>query len=157
LHTRDLDALATLMDSAVEIPGTRIKVGLDALLGVIPGLGDVASSLASLYILRRAHRLGVGRATLIRMGANVAADLAVGAIPLAGDIFDVFWKANRRNVALLQRHARATPATAARLRRSDRWFVGLAVTGLLGLAAASAVTAYYLAAWLVSAAGQFFQ
>ena len=77
----DLDALATLLDSAVRIPGLGVKVGLDAVLGLIPGVGDAASSLASLYILSRAHRMGVGRATLSRMGLNIAADLVVGAIP----------------------------------------------------------------------------
>ena len=150
----DLDALARVMDSAVEVPGVKIKFGLDAVLGLIPGVGDLATSVASLYILGRAHRMGVGRATLARMVINILIDLLVGVVPVAGDVVDVFWKANRRNVALLQRHAHATPQRVLRLRWADRAFVGGAIVLVVSLTIASAVASYYVIAWMLSAGRQ---
>ncbi len=102
----EMDALATLMDSAIKIPNTPFRVGLDALLGLIPILGDTVSALISSYIISRAKKLGVPRLTLARMSANLFLDWAIGIVPLAGDIFDIGWKANRRNVELLRQHLR---------------------------------------------------
>lgn len=99
-----LEALAHLMDTALVIPGINRRVGLDAALGLVPVLGDVAGVLISSYIVYEAKRLGVPRRLLWRMMANVALDGAVGSVPLAGDLLDVVFKANRRNVALLRRH-----------------------------------------------------
>ena len=96
----DLAALARWMDSAFRIPGLGVKFGLDAIIGLIPGLGDAATSLVSLYILAQARQLGVGRATLARIALNIAIDVIVGAVPLVGDVFDIYWKSNQRNVAL---------------------------------------------------------
>lgn len=98
-----LRRIARLLDAQFCIPGTSWRFGADSLLGLVPGLGDSATALVSLYILIEAHRLGVRPATLARMGWNVALDLGLGAVPLAGDIFDFFWKSNLRNIELLER------------------------------------------------------
>jgi len=105
---RGLDALrrwARIFDSAFRIPGTGITFGLDPILGLIPGLGDVASPVFSLFFLWHGLRLGVPKVVLARMFFNVLIDAAVGAIPLVGDFFDFGWKANTWNLALLERHA----------------------------------------------------
>lgn len=146
----DLDWLAQWMDSAIKIPGVGVRIGLDAILGLIPGIGDAAATVVSLYIIRRAHQLGVGRATLLRMSLNVAGDLILGAIPIAGDVIDVFWKANQRNVALLRRHAVATPPQARKMRLTDRLVAGSVIVLVAALAIASVVAAYYLLDWSVS-------
>ncbi len=95
-------ALAVLLDTAWEIPGTRFRVGLDSLIGLIPGAGDVITTLAAAYIVAEAKRLGVRRRTLLRMVGNVGVDALVGIVPLAGDLFDVAFKANARNLRLLE-------------------------------------------------------
>ncbi len=110
----ELELLAHWMDSAFHIPGIGLRFGLDAIIGLIPGLGDTLTSLASLYILNAGRRYGVPRVTMLRMAANIAVDYLVGMIPLAGDAFDVVWKANQKNVALLRRHVLATPAEERR-------------------------------------------
>ena len=84
------------------IPGTRYRVGLDGLVGLIPGVGDAAGALLSTYILYEAMRLGAPRRVLLRMAANIALESVVGALPVVGDLFDVAWQANTKNVALLQ-------------------------------------------------------
>jgi uncharacterized protein DUF4112 len=99
-----LDALASLLDTAFLVPGTNIRFGVDALIGLVPGIGDVVTTLMSLYIVREARALGAPRHLIARMLVNVALDGVVGAVPLLGDAFDVMWRANRRNMALLQRH-----------------------------------------------------
>jgi hypothetical protein len=99
-----LDMLATLFDTAVLIPGTNIRFGIEALLRLWPGVGDATASALSLYVLYEASRLGIPRLLLGRMLANVVLEGAIGAVPIAGDAFDVFFRANRRNIALLREH-----------------------------------------------------
>ncbi len=99
-----IDALATLLDTAFLIPGTKVCFGLDALIGLVPGIGDLVTTAMSLYIVNEARTLGVPRLLIIRMLANVALDGLVGAVPLVGDAFDVMWRANRGNIALLRDH-----------------------------------------------------
>jgi len=99
-----IDALATLMDTAFLVPGTQIRFGLDALIGLVPGIGDAVTTLISLYIVSEARALGAPPLVIARMIANVALDGLVGAVPLAGDAFDVAFRANRRNMALLRAH-----------------------------------------------------
>jgi Domain of unknown function (DUF4112) len=99
-----IDVLATLMDTAFLIPGTNIRFGLDALIGLVPGFGDAITTIISLYIVNEARALGAPPLLIVRMLANVAVDGLVGAIPLAGDAFDVVFRANRRNIALLREH-----------------------------------------------------
>ena len=93
--------LSRLLDEQFRIPGTTYRVGLDGLLGLIPGIGDAAGALLSAYILYEAIRLGAPKTVLLRMGANIGIDTVVGAIPVMGDIFDIAWKANKKNAALL--------------------------------------------------------
>jgi hypothetical protein len=97
-----LDALATLLDTAFILPGINVRFGLDALIGLVPGIGDAITTAMSLYIVHEARQLGAPRHVLLRMLANVALDGFVGAVPLVGDAFDVMWRANRRNMRLLQ-------------------------------------------------------
>ena len=97
-----LDALASLLDTAILIPGTNVRFGLDAMIGLVPGVGDVVTTLLSLYIVKEARALGAPRHLILRMLGNVALDSMVGAVPLAGDVFDVMWRANRRNMNLLR-------------------------------------------------------
>src|SRR5919108_6041955 len=97
-----LDQLAGVLDDIFQIPGTRIRFGLDALLGLIPGLGDAISGATSMLIIVAAWRRGLPRITLARMFANVAVDSLLGAMPIFGDMFDVWWKANRMNLKLLR-------------------------------------------------------
>src|SRR4051812_31691944 len=99
-----LDALASLLDTAFVVPGTNIRYGFDAMIGLIPGIGDAVTTAMSLYIVHEARQLGAPRHVIARMLANVALDGVVGAVPFLGDAFDVMWRANRRNMALLRNH-----------------------------------------------------
>jgi len=104
-HSRALQrtqTLARLMDNAIRIPGTRYRFGLDPILGLLPGGGDVASMAISGYIIWQAWQIGATTGTLRKMLLNLLIDAAVGTVPLAGDVFDFAFKANRRNVALLE-------------------------------------------------------
>lgn len=96
---------ARVFDSAFRIPGTQIRFGLDPILGLVPGLGDVASPVFSLFFIWHGVRLGVPKVVLMRMVLNVLIDSGVGAIPVLGDLFDFGWKANAWNLVLLERHA----------------------------------------------------
>lgn len=99
-----IERLAHLMDDSIAIPGTDLRVGLEAVVGLIPGLGDLATALVSLHIISEARKLGVPKNTISKMIWNVVVDTVVGAVPGAGDVFDAFWKANRKNIALIKRH-----------------------------------------------------
>jgi hypothetical protein len=99
-----LEALAKLMDGAFVIPGTNTRIGLDGLIGLIPGIGDVISGIISSYLIWEARQLGVSKWVMARMIGNTFVDTAVGAIPLAGDVFDVMFRANMKNMALLRGH-----------------------------------------------------
>jgi hypothetical protein len=92
------------MDAAFAIPGTRIRLGADAALGLVPGVGDLVAKIAAAYILYEAHQLGVPKRKLVRMGGNVLVDLMFGSVPVAGDVFDVFWRANSRNMRIVRDH-----------------------------------------------------
>ena len=96
--------MTRLMDEAVAVPGTRLRVGLDSLLGLLPGVGDLAGAAVSGYALLVAARLGAPPAVLLRMLLNIGVDTLVGAVPLLGDLFDLGWKANRRNLRLLEQY-----------------------------------------------------
>jgi len=96
-----IDALATLLDTALVIPGTGIRFGLDGLIGLFPVIGDAITTTLSLFIVYEAYQLGAPGHVIVRMLGNVAVDGALGAVPLVGDAFDALWRANRRNVRLL--------------------------------------------------------
>ena len=142
LDPRRLDRLRRLghlLDSAVRLPGTRFRFGLDSVIGLIPGVGDLVGGALSLYILLEAARMGVPRPLLVRMGYNILVDVLVGAVPLLGDLFDAGFKANLRNLALVQQHVEH-PTTS---RRASRRFAALLVLGL-GLLLVGAVAAAVL-------------
>jgi len=127
-----LRAIVRLLDTAIEIPGTGWRIGLDAILGLVPGLGDLVTTAVSAWTVREARLLGVSRSARIRMGWNIAIDFLVGAVPLAGDFFDAAWKANVKNLEIIERDLerragrRAEPLpllrslTGSPLRRSPR-------------------------------------
>lgn len=94
--------LADWLDTRFVIPGTNLRFGLDGLLGLVPGVGDTLLTVVSLYIVAEAWRLGASKSTVLRMLGNVVVDWGVGSVPVAGDLFDFYWKANRRNLALLE-------------------------------------------------------
>lgn len=138
---RSSNALARLLDTAIRIPGTNIRLGLDAVLGLIPGAGDAVGALLSSYIILAAARQGAPRAVLLRMIGNVAIDSVIGAVPVLGDIFDIAFKSNARNAALLERVAVQPEAVAKSSRR-----VGiLLVVGLLVVLFALATLGFLIA------------
>lgn len=95
-------SVARLLDEAVRVPGTDRRVGLDPMLGLLPLGGDAIGALLSLYVVVEAYRIGAPKGVLVRMLANLVADFLIGIVPVVGDIFDAVWKANTRNVALLE-------------------------------------------------------
>jgi hypothetical protein len=99
-----IEAISRLMDDLFLIPGTNVRVGLDAVIGLVPVVGDLISQVVSSYIIWEARQLGVSRFTMARMIGNTAIDTVVGIIPFAGDAFDVAFRANRKNLALLKGH-----------------------------------------------------
>lgn len=101
------DLIARRMDNAFRIPGTRITFGLDTLLGLVPGIGDTLVLAPAAYIIKLAHEAGLPRRTLARMGMNVGIDWVIGLVPVVGDLFDLGYKANLRNAALLRAHLEA--------------------------------------------------
>jgi hypothetical protein len=144
---RRLQRVAWLLDNSIPLPGTRFRIGLDAILGLVPGLGDVLGVLLSTYIVREAARLGAPRSVLTHMAWNVAIEGVVGMVPFLGDVFDAAWKANQRNYVLLERHL-ADPRGAA---RSSRWFVGLLTIGIVVFVLSLAVIGYFVLRAIVHA------
>ena len=123
-----LRRLAWLLDSQFRVPGTSFRFGLDALVGLVPGFGDFAGAIASVIFLAQAVRMGAPRAVVGRMLANVATETVVGVIPGLGDLFDATFKANQRNMRLLERLAAAPEVTHRASRRFLIWMgVGIAV------------------------------
>ena len=148
---RSLDRLSHLLDGLFRIPGTSWRFGLDAIVGLIPGVGDAATSLASFYILAAGVRYRVPKVTLLRMGINIGLDFLFGAIPVVGDLFDFAWKSNERNMALIRQRATVSAAQAKEGRKSDWLFVALIILVLVGLLVGSVL----LAAYIVKLIGQF--
>jgi Domain of unknown function (DUF4112) len=103
-RVRRLVAIARVMDTAVRLPGTNIRFGADAVIGLLPGFGDVGSAVVSLLLINEARRLEVPNNLLVRMLYNVALDSAIGVIPLLGDVFDAYFKSNKRNADMILDH-----------------------------------------------------
>lgn len=139
-----LARLAWLLDSSIPLPGTRFSIGLEALIGLVPVIGDLAGVLLSSYIVREAAALGVPRSILARMAFNVALEGLVGMIPFAGDLFDAAFKANQRNVRLLGAWLDAPHAA----QRSSRAFVVALFAGLTLFVLLTGTAAFLLARWL---------
>jgi hypothetical protein len=144
-----LTRLSWLLDDLIRIPGLGWRFGLDALVGLIPGFGDTATSLASFYILASAVRYGVPKVTILRMGLNIGIDYLVGSLPLVGDVFDAWWKSNQMNVELLSKRATVSASEARQGKLSDWLFVGVIILLLAGLALGAAAVSIYLL-WLIS-------
>lgn len=121
-----LRRLTELLDTAIRLPG-GFRIGWDAIIGLVPGVGDVTGAALSLYVVFHAARLGASRATLLRMLGNVGLEALVGAVPLLGDLFDAAFKANTRNLALLEAHL----AQPERVRRTSRLWLWGVLVGLL--------------------------
>jgi hypothetical protein len=133
-RVRQLQALRTIqraLDERFSIPGTRLRFGWDPIIGFIPWAGDAVTAFVAGAIIVQAHTLGVPRVVQLRMLMNVGLDVLLGVVPVAGDVADFFWKANTRNMALLERHA----AGPSRPSAGDWVFVGgvLTVVALLAL------------------------
>jgi hypothetical protein len=101
---RRLQGIARLMDTAIRIPGTGVRFGADSVFGLIPVIGDVGGALVGLYIVNEARRMGVPPARLVQMIGNLAVDSVIGSVPVAGDLFDVFFKSHRRNLDIILDH-----------------------------------------------------
>jgi hypothetical protein len=104
-----IEKLANTLDTAVGIPGTRFSVGLDGLIGLVPVVGDTAMLTSGLWIVHRAQKMGIRKTVLTKMLFNLGIDATVGAIPVVGDLFDFFWKANQRNIALVKKEVYKHP------------------------------------------------
>ncbi|MCG5061714.1 MAG: DUF4112 domain-containing protein [Limnoraphis sp. WC205] len=124
---KHLREFSHLLDNAIRVPGTTYRIGLDPIIGLIPGGGDIAGGLLSAYIVLQAFQLGVPRETLLRMASNIATETLVGTVPVLGDFFDVAWKANVKNVDLLEAHMNAPEMGE----KADRLFVIILVGGLM--------------------------
>jgi Domain of unknown function (DUF4112) len=123
--------LARVLDSAFAIPGTKIRVGVDPIIGLFPVAGDIAGALLSGYIILASARIGAPASVVIRMLINVGIDTIVGSVPVFGDMFDVGWRANMKNVDLLEAHL----GQPVKTRRASRLIVAGIVVGLLLMAA----------------------
>jgi hypothetical protein len=142
-----LRKVAQFLDSAFVVPGTSYRFGLDPILGLVPGLGDLVSPLFTIGILWQARELALPRIVQLRMIFNVAIDSLVGAVPVLGDLFDFAWKANKMNLALLECHAQEErPASAG-----DWLFVVL----MVGLVVLVAVVPFVIVGWLVAIAASY--
>lgn len=97
---RRMRFVANLLDDSIRVPGTEFRIGIDPILGILPGAGDAVAAAMSVYIVLESARLGVPFLTLLRMMANVTLDFAIGSVPVIGTLFDAVWKANQRNVEL---------------------------------------------------------
>ena len=146
---RSLDQLSHMMDGLFRIPGTGWRVGLDAIVGLIPGVGDFATTAVSFYILAAGVRYRVPKVTLLRMASNIAVDYLLGAVPIVGDLFDAAWKSNQMNVELLKQRASVSAEEAKHGRVSDWLFLGLILLVLLLLLVASVAVSFWLLVQLV--------
>jgi hypothetical protein len=121
---RRIGRVTRVLDELIEVPGTPIKVGLDPVIGLIPIAGDAVSALAGAWVILEASRFGLPRVVLARMVLNLAVDLGIGAIPLLGDVYDLFFRSNSRNLDLFRRHALDPTAST---RGDQALFIGLAL------------------------------
>ena len=153
---QSLDQLSRWMDGLFRIPGTGWRFGLDAIVGLVPGLGDTATTLVSLYIMAAGVRYRVSKATLLRMGFNIAVDYLIGVLPVVGDLFDAAWKSNRMNVELLRRRATVGAAEAHSGRVSDWLFLGLIALGLVALLVSCIALSFFLLSFVVRHAPALF-
>src|SRR5712692_8673030 len=151
---RELEVLSQVMDNQFRVPLLGWRFGLNAIIDLIPEVGDIATTIIALYILVAAVRYRVPKISLLRMGANIAIYFIGGLVPFAGDLFDAWWKPNIRNINLLRRRATVSADDAKRGRASDWVFVSLIVGGLLTLLFGS-ITLTVLIFWYIATHLQF--
>ena len=137
-----LRKISHLLDNAIPVPGTKYRFGLDPILGLLPGGGDTIGGLMSVYIVFEGMRMGVPAKTIGRMGFNIVFDLLTGTVPVLGDLFDLGWKANSRNVALLEQHIAAPEPSRA----ADKVFAVVVIVALIAMVIG--IAAFSL--WLVT-------
>jgi len=140
----NLERLASLLDDGFRVPGTSISFGLDPIVGLLPGIGDFLTSLLSFAFLIAAWRRRLPRITQARIVANIAIDTLCGTLPIVGDLFDVYWKANRKNLVLLQRSTRHPEPQTWR----DWLFFGILALVVAGLALLPIVVAVWIVRWM---------
>ena len=133
--------MARLLDSALQVPGTSFRFGLDPILGLVPGIGDIVSPLFTLGIIWQARDLGLPRVVVLRMIINAALDTLIGLVPIAGDLFDFAWKSNIKNLALLEQHVYEERAPST----GDWAFVAVSMVVVLIIAAVP----FLLVGWLL--------
>jgi hypothetical protein len=149
---KHLRAITQLFDQAFVVPGTKWRFGLDALFGLVPGFGDIAGALVAVYAMRVARRLNAPPVIQLHMLSNIALDALVGMVPIAGDLFDFAFKAQTRNLALLEAHL-AMPQQAARRSRRGLFLIGAATMLVFAILAALGLwMLYILFHWLRTAA-----
>jgi hypothetical protein len=134
-----------VLDAAIPIPGTKYSFGIDAVIGLVPGLGDAVGVVFASVIMYQAFRLGASKRLLTRMLYNVGVDGILGAIPLLGDWHDVVWKANLKNVDLLERHLQQPDETA----RASGWFLMVVLGAVVGMGVAAIFVAVWAIQWLL--------
>lgn len=144
-----LRRLSHLLDNAIRIPGTGYRIGLDPIIGLIPGGGDTVGMVLSSAIVMEAARMGASKAVLQQMVFNILLETVAGTVPVAGDIFDVTWKSNVRNIALLEDHLHIARPTRAR----NQGFAILLLIGLFLVFAACLVVSVLLLRWVLQAIG----
>ncbi|MEG5059190.1 DUF4112 domain-containing protein [Microcoleus sp. A2-C5] len=141
---RRLRRISHLLDNAIPIPGTRYRIGLDPILGLIPGGGDLIGSIFAGYVVFKSAQLGVPQETLIQMAANIVFDTVAGTVPVAGDLFDVAWKANVKNIELLDAHL-GSPEPS---KKADWLFVAALLLGLTLIVGGVIFLSVMLLGWL---------
>jgi hypothetical protein len=142
----EVELIAWLLDNSIPIPGTGRRVGLDGIIGLVPGVGDLLSAGISVLVVVRAARLSLPRIVLVRMLVNVALDLGIGAIPVLGDAFDLWFKASTRNLDLMRRYL-AAPESSTR----GQWlFFGVLLLGALALVAGSLWAVATAIGWMLT-------
>jgi hypothetical protein len=144
-----VDRLAWWLDNAITVPGTRFRIGFDALIGLIPGIGDLIGTLLSSYIIAVAASQGLPPSVLARMAINVGLEAIVGVVPIVGDLFDAAWKANQRNIRLMAQF-QSTPVAA---RRQSRAVVAAWAAAAIAFVVVLAIGAFAIVRWIVEALG----
>jgi hypothetical protein len=145
-----LKILAGWLDDVFVVPGSNLRFGLDPIIGLIPVVGDLATTLLSLYIIAAAAKMQVPKSTLARMGLNIMIDSIVGAIPFAGNVFDFAWKANARNAQLLERHASSTVGEQRQQGFWDWLLVGGMILTVVIVVVGSLASTLWMIGWIVS-------
>ena len=144
---RRLRRISHLLDNAIPIPGTKYRIGLDPILGLIPGGGDLISSIFAGYVVFKSAQMGVPQETLVKMAANIVFDTVAGTVPVAGDLLDVAWKANVKNIELLDAHL-GSPEPG---KKADWLFVAALLLGLMLIVGGVIFLSVMLFAWVFRA------